>query len=94
MAAHPIHANPKGITFDLGLPGKSKELLLTGPSNTGLADPGQLTAISLNHINVALLGTRTSLDSLRILLMTNLLVEDIKNKFLEVHKMTESMVKS
>ncbi|MBU7047416.1 MAG: hypothetical protein HXS54_13365 [Theionarchaea archaeon] len=94
MAAHAIHANPKGITFDLGSPGINKELLLTGPSNTGLADPGQLTAISLNHINVALLGTRTSLNNQRILLMMNLLVEETKNKFLEVHKLTESMMKN
>ncbi|MBU7027765.1 MAG: hypothetical protein HXS48_12585 [Theionarchaea archaeon] len=93
MALDAIHAGPKGITFNLGLPETEKELLLTGPSNTGLADPGQLTAISLNQINVALLGTRPSLQGQRILILMKLLVDEIMKKFLEVHKLTESKMK-
>jgi hypothetical protein len=31
-------------------------LLLAGPSNAGLADPGHSTAISLTHVSVALAG--------------------------------------
>lgn len=94
MAAHAIHANPKSITFNLGSPETNKELLLTGPSNTGLADPGQSTAISLHHINVALLGTRTGFQSQKILHVMSLLVEEIKYKFIEVHKLTESKMKN
>lgn len=90
MATHAVHANPKGIFFNLGLPETNKRLLFTGPSDTGLADPGQSTAISLNHINVALLRTRTSFHSLLILNMMNLLVKEIERRFIEAHELTVS----
>jgi len=93
MASHAVHANPKGITFNLGKPEKSKEIILTGPSNTGMADPGHSTAISLHQINAALLTTKISIDSLIILHTMKLLVDEIGIKFLEVHKLTEIMMK-
>lgn len=53
LASHNVHAGSKGILFKLGLaPGT--DLLLTGPSNVGLADPGQNTVLTLNQISAAL----------------------------------------
>jgi hypothetical protein len=45
LASHNVHANPKGILFKMGLPGRSSAIL-AGASDAGLADPGGGTAIS------------------------------------------------
>jgi len=50
MASHNVHANPKGVFFKLGLMGEMN-VLLAGPSNAGLADPGDATARSLVQIS-------------------------------------------
>ncbi|MBI5000333.1 MAG: hypothetical protein HZB92_02240 [Euryarchaeota archaeon] len=84
MASHPTHANPKGIRFNLGII-SSKDLILSGPSNAGLADPGQNAAISLYHVNVALLTSKPSIENLIILNSMERLLEEIKLAFIEVH---------
>jgi len=63
MASHNVHANPKGVFFKLGLMDK-QEVLLAGPSNAGLSDPGQSTAISLLQITSALCTLQPDLDSI------------------------------
>lgn len=55
MASDNIHANPKGVFFKLGIPVES-EVLLAGPSNAGLADPGHGAAPSLARVTAALSG--------------------------------------
>lgn len=88
MASHNIHANPKGIKFKLGLFG-DQELLLTGASNYGLADPAHGLATSVLQITSDLLQTRPNLDSI---VMTKLLegyADDIGNAFLSVQKSIE-----
>jgi hypothetical protein len=42
--------NPEGVFFKLGLIGES-EVLLAGPSNAGLTDPGHASALSLMQIS-------------------------------------------
>jgi hypothetical protein len=49
LARHNVYANPKGILFKMGMP-QSADLLLTGLASYGFADPGQSTALSLNHV--------------------------------------------
>jgi Family of unknown function (DUF5677) len=71
MASHKVHANPKGAFFSLGLNG-AENILLAGPSNTGLADPGHLTAISLAQVTTNLLTTKPNLDRL---VMANILLK-------------------
>jgi len=61
MASHNVHANPKGIYFKLGLFGE-EDMLLAGPSNAGLADPGHAAAISLNQVSSVLLEFVPNLD--------------------------------
>lgn len=46
MASHTVHASAKSIAYSLGII-KPSNILLAGPSNAGLADPGQREAISL-----------------------------------------------
>lgn len=86
MACYNVHSGPKGILFKLGLiQDRSKgELLLAGPSNFGLADPGQSSAISLSQITTCLLSTKPTMDRLiMIRVMQNLLAE-ICETFCEV----------
>lgn len=71
MASHKVHANPKGSFFSLGLNG-TESILLAGPSNAGLADPGHLTAISLAQVTTNLLTTKPNLDRL---IMANILLK-------------------
>ncbi len=63
MASHKVHANPKGAFFSLGLR-ETKNILLAGPSNVGLSDPGHLTAISLTQVTTTLLTSNPNLDRL------------------------------
>jgi hypothetical protein len=59
MASHPIHAGPKGITFDLGLFG-DEQMMLAGPSNAGLADPGHAMCLSLTQVTDVFLNLEPS----------------------------------
>lgn len=70
MASHPVHAGPKGIAFDIGLLEQGK-MMLAGPSNAGLADPGQGLCISLTQITAAFLNLEPAagnIVTLRVLL--------------------------
>jgi hypothetical protein len=46
MANNPIHAGARGLLWELGT--VDRDVLVTGSSDRGLADPGQLTARSLS----------------------------------------------
>jgi len=83
MASHNVHANPKGVFFKLGLL-QENEVLLAGPSDAGLADPGEMTAISLNQVTVALLGLRPTLDNLAGLRTMGRLVQECITAFADV----------
>jgi hypothetical protein len=70
MASHPIHAGPKGIYFEIGLMDHAR-VMLAGPSNAGLADPGHAMCISLTQVTVAFLNQAPRLRhaiTLRVLL--------------------------
>ncbi len=89
MSSYNVHANAKGIKFKLGL-SPNIYLLLAGPSNAGLADPGHSTAISLNQITVALLKTRINFDRLLILQTMVKLSDEIGDVFISAHNYVES----
>ena len=55
MASNSVHAGSKGTKHRLGLLNQEAQPLLAGPTNYGLADPAQSTAISLNQVTTALL---------------------------------------
>jgi hypothetical protein len=62
MASHNVHANPKGVFFKLGLL-KEIDILLAGPSDVGLADPGHAAALSLMQISTVLLQINPTIDN-------------------------------
>lgn len=64
LACQNVHAGSDGLRFSLGMPDGSNGVLLAGPSNMGLTDPGHQMAISLTMATVALLNVYPTIDSL------------------------------
>lgn len=93
LASHNVHANPKGVTFKLGLLSDSK-VLLAGASNFGFADPGQNAAISLVQVtsNLALLGT--TLDTLVAQKLLLTLSREIGETFVAIQRAMENETES
>jgi len=96
MACNYVHASSKGIRFRLGLITNSPKsnILLAGPSNYGLADPGQLSAISLHQITTCLLTTKPSIESLITITTMQKLVDEISMSFSEVQSKIEEEEKT
>ena len=90
MASDNVHAGFHGAKFRLGLNDQqTNKMLLAGPSNAGLADPGHSTAISLGQITLALLLTDVNFDGLVIIYMLMNLGEEIGDAFLQAHRELE-----
>lgn len=62
MACNNVHAGTTGILFKLGLCEESEDILLAGPSNIGLTDPGQSAAISLSQITTTFILLNPNID--------------------------------
>jgi len=91
MASDNVHANSHGAYFKLGLHLIEEKVLLAGPSNAGLADPGHSTAISLNLVTLDLLNTRLSFDALVAMKMFTVFVDEIGESFLKAHHEYEAI---
>ncbi len=85
LASHNVHAEPTSAFVRLGLL-RDTMLLLAGPSDVGLADPGHSTAISLGQITTTLLMTRVSFERLVMCQILLLLVDEIGDVFLSCHE--------
>ena len=94
MASDNVHANSHGTYFRLGLSAYANEVLLAGPSNSGLADPGDSTAISLNQITQVLLSTRSKLDFAVASKILQTMVDEIGKAFQQVHFEVEARAKA
>lgn len=92
MASHPVHANPKALTFNLGLRRRQK-LLLTGPSNLGLSDPGHGTAVSLMQLTITMITMRPTIDSILTSQVMMMLVDEIGHEFITAQKALEARAK-
>jgi hypothetical protein len=88
LASHNVHAEPKGAFFRLGLINQS-EVLLAGPSNFGLADPGQNTALSLTFITSALVQLDPTVDAMVALKVALAISDELGQLFVEVQKQIE-----
>lgn len=80
-----MHANPKVIRFALGR-ASGQDLILTGPSNLGLAEPGQGTALSLYQLTVLMMTKHPSIGSLLVSRTLGHLVDEISDAFVAEHK--------
>lgn len=63
MASHPVHAGPKGITFQLGAM-SDRSTVLAGASNAGFADPTERTAVSLVQLTMLMIQPSEVMDDL------------------------------
>jgi Family of unknown function (DUF5677) len=89
MASHNVHANPKGVFFKLGLIGEDN-VLLSGPSNAGLADPGHATALSLLQICSLLLHFHPTFDNIITVKVMIELKNEICSALLSAHMKLEN----
>jgi hypothetical protein len=90
LACQSVHAGSQSLFFSLGLPRHSRNILLAGASDAGLADPGHQMAISLTMVTVAFLTALPTLDGLVACRCLLTLCDDIGKELLRAHDPTES----
>jgi len=88
MASHNVHANPRGVFFSLGLMSETP-LLLAGPSNSGLPEPGQGAARSLSLVTAVFGTLHPSLDNNVALRAIAQLLKEIGPAFAAADKQLE-----
>ncbi|WP_271518459.1 DUF5677 domain-containing protein [Bradyrhizobium sp. CCBAU 53380] len=88
MASHNVHANPRGVFFRLGITSES-EILVAGPSNAGLTDPGHNTAISLMQITSTVALHEPTLDDLIAMKVIHQLVDEVGSALSAAHQQLE-----
>jgi hypothetical protein len=94
LANHNIHAGSKGIFFRLGLNEDAKSnLLLAGPSTSGLADPGHGTARSLTQITTCLITIEPTLDAVVTSQILLNFCDEIGDQMQEAHDAIQQIVK-
>lgn len=91
MASHNVHANPKGVFFKLGLIGDTN-ILLAGPSDAGLADPGHATALSLVQTSSQLLSFHPTIDFQVVMKVMEALEDEIGASLLAAHKKLDTHI--
>ncbi len=89
MASDNVHANVHSTYSKLGVMPQKGDVLLAGPSNAGLADPGHSAAISLHQVTLALLATKASFDAIVVMRILEDLVDEIGVAFLKAHRELE-----
>lgn len=77
MASHDVHSNPKSIRFSIARPTHSPAVMITGPTNTGLADPGQCAAISLTQLTAYLLSMVATWESTVLLIVLDSITDQV-----------------
>jgi hypothetical protein len=87
-ASHYTHPNHKPIETFLGLAESNVPTLLVGPSNSGLTDPAQLTAISLTNTTLSFLLLNPNFDQIVMVKIIQLLKDQIGSTFMKVEKET------
>lgn len=86
FASQTVHANMKGIRFELGLfPGTTHKTMLAGPSNIGLADPGSRALNTLLLATVTLNTLVANSQGLVHILALQELVVEANQAFSDVH---------
>jgi hypothetical protein len=83
MASCSIHPSSKSLIFTLGLK-NARNIMLAGPSNADLEEPGRKTAISLSQINSILLTREPDYLNLVVAKTILRLSEEIEKEFLNV----------
>ncbi|MDK2957909.1 MAG: hypothetical protein PWQ57_3407 [Desulfovibrionales bacterium] len=88
LASHNVHANPKGVYCRLGLLDNTG-LLLAGPSDVGLCEPGQNASISLLQVTASLLSLDVTLDILVYFKVLEKVSQEVQDLFVEIDENVE-----
>lgn len=91
-ASQAIHASTQGTLEPEGLP-IGHDMLLAGPSNYGLSDPGQLTGFSLVSTIRALLAVQTSFEATTYVGVLERLADVCSEKFHKAHLVIEKLAR-
>lgn len=87
-ASQNIHANVKTIRHSLGLSESVEDVLLVGPSNSGMIDPAHSTAISISQLTCTLLCMSPNLDDLVAVKILLSLSDESGEAFVRCNKVT------
>jgi hypothetical protein len=85
LASHNVHAKAKGIYHPLGLMGDSR-ILLSGYSNSGLADPGQNAALFLCQVTTVLGCLHPTFETITMMKAANRLQRKVAEAFGKAHR--------
>jgi len=85
FASHNVHANPKGIFFKMGLHGPT-DILMCGPSNLGLAEPGQNTALSLSVATATVIQIGPTMEDIFACGTITRMVKEISAAFVDTER--------
>lgn len=83
-ASQNVHANVHGIKNKLGLAEAEEDILLAGPSNSGMTDPANLTSLSLSQVSIGMLVLYPNIDSFVIQHIIEILSKEVGELFWEV----------
>lgn len=89
LASHPVHANPKSVKYRLGMIDGGPRCLPVGPTNYGLADPGQNTGLSLLQTTSVLIGHAPTLERLLVREVMRELAHRMANVFVKAQRRIE-----
>ena len=93
MASHNVHGSSHAAFFKLGIGETDRTVLLAGPSNQGLADPGHGVALSLTQMTAALADAYPTMDCLVLVMVMNLLQHETGEAFLQAHEKAERITR-
>ncbi|MGK0255352.1 MAG: hypothetical protein ACI9OE_002884 [Mariniflexile sp.] len=89
-ASQNIHAGAKGTRNRLALAECNDEILVVGQSNSGMADPGHATALSLMQVTLNLLKIAPNLDHIVLMNLLKDYSDEIGETFLRVSRKADS----
>jgi hypothetical protein len=89
LASHPVHANPKSVKWRLGVMDGGPRCLPVGPSNYGLADPGQNTGLSLAQVTALMIEKAPTFERLLVMYVMKELAGQIAHAFVDVQRRIE-----
>ncbi len=93
MASHNVHGGSHAALFKLGIGETDRTVLLAGPSNQGLADPGHVVALSLTQMTAALADAYPTVDRLVSVTVMNILQRETGEAFLRAHEKAETITR-
>jgi hypothetical protein len=85
FASHSVHPTSKGLLYDIGLI-RQEEVLLSGPSNYGLAEPANASCRSLHQATSALLMTNPNRQRIASLIAMQNMIKLTSDAFIETEQ--------